>query len=418
MTSESLAEFYRATHFNPVHINVEEAAVWKTHAARRRNLCERHLGIPLALLRGRSALSFGCNSGENELILAAAGADLTLVEPNEQVHPRLRALFRRFGMEERVRALLHADVENFESEDVYDLVLAEGFLHTVAKRDEMVLKIAKLVALGGFAVISFIDRFGSLLELTRRMILWRACQLAGIEDVFSDRCLDLARTLFGEDFGRLNASRTFEAWWKDTLVIPFVGPKYLWSYGELLALVERGGCEFHSSSPRWALVDHFGWYKNCETAALRHRGVKEDFRRMLPFILSGSAPTHQDPKPAPGPVLEAIERLIQEIGEFAMTPTASIDRVSFPTILHTYLREGTGPQWQQFADELKSLYEAAHCRALQDLLASYARSEGLRRLWGTPYHYLCFTRPRELTHCRDNPLASSQATDPAYLDLL
>src|SRR5262249_22154603 len=161
----------------------------------------------------------------NELVLAAAGAKLTLVEPNEQVHPRLRTLFEKFGMAERINALLHTDVEGYVGGSLYDLVCAEGFLHTVPRREGMFLKIASLVLPGGFGVISFIDRQGSLLEMTRRMLLWRACQLAGVRDVLGERCLELARRLFGDDFARLNASRTFEAWWKDTLVLPFVGPK-------------------------------------------------------------------------------------------------------------------------------------------------------------------------------------------------
>jgi SAM-dependent methyltransferase len=393
MSAESLTAFYRQNRFNPVHINVEEAAVWESHAAKRRNLYERHLGIPLAFLRGRAVVSFGCNSGENELILGGAGADLTLVEPNEQVHPRLRRLFHKFGLEGRVTALLHTDVEGFPVGQFYDLVSAEGFLHTVPHRDDLVLKLAHLVAPGGFAVISWNDRYGILLELTRRMILWRACQLAGVGDVLSDRCLDLARTLYGDDFARLNASRTFEAWWRDTLVNPFVGPDYLCTYPGLLAVVERAGCEFHSTSPRWALADHFGWYKNCDTAAVRHRRLLDDFRRMLPFFLTGSPPSGQDPGPAPGPVLEAVSRLVKEVSEFAQDPNASIERVSFPATLSTYLREGTGPHWQQFAGEIKGLYEAAQGRTLDNLLAAYARSERVRKLWGTPYHYLCFTRP-------------------------
>src|SRR5262249_23854216 len=154
------AAFYRETKFNPVLIPVEEAAVWESHLAKRRNLLERHLGLPLAFLRGRTALSFGCNSGENELILAAAGADVTLEETDEEAHPRLRGLFQKFGLAERVTALLHTDVEGFAAGEGYDLVFAEGFLHTVPRRDEMVLKIARLLAHGGFGVISFIDRYG------------------------------------------------------------------------------------------------------------------------------------------------------------------------------------------------------------------------------------------------------------------
>ncbi len=393
MAKESMAAFYREHQFNPVYIDVEKARIWESHRSKRHNLYERHLGIPLAFLRGRSVLSFGCNSGENELVFAAAGARVTLVEPNEQVHTRLRALFQQFGLEDQVNALVHAGVEDFAGDELYDLVLAEGFLFTLPNRDEMVIKLGRLVAPGGFAVITFMDRYGILIELTRRMILWRACQLAGVTDVFSSQCLDLARKLYGDDFARLNASRTFEAWVMDNFVAPFVVPKYLWTFPELVALVERAGCEVHSTSPRWALVDHFEWYKNCATTSDRHRRFLDDWHRMFPYFLTGWPPTRQDPGPASAQVIEATEQLVNVVGGFTLDSTASVDRIALPAVLHTYLTDGTGPQWQQLAVELKGLYEAAHGRTLESLLTAYLRSEALRRLWGTSYHYLCFKRP-------------------------
>jgi SAM-dependent methyltransferase len=396
MPSDTLAGFYKEQGFNPVHIKVEEPSVWASHRAKRRNLYERHLGIPLAFLRGRTVLCFGCNSGENELVLAQAGAHLTLVEPNEQVHPRLRGLFQRFGLEHQLVALQRAGVEDYPSDQSFDLVLAEGFLNTLPNRDELLLKISSLVKPGGFGVISFVDRYGSLLEMTRRMILWRSCQLAGIDDLLSGRCLDLARRLYAEDFARLPASRAFETWWKDTLVNPFVAPNYLWSYPELLALHDRAGCQFHSSSPRWSLVDHFGWYKNCDTTATRHARVLDDFRRMLPFFLTGLPAAGRDhPAAASDGVLGAVAGLIAEAGEFALDLAAPIDRVAYCTVLDTYLRDGTGPRWRQFAGEMKGLFEAAHGPGLDSLVEAYARAECVRGLWGVPYHYLCFTRPAE-----------------------
>ena len=55
----SLLEYYRKNTFNPVPISVEEHEIWNAHAAKRRNLYERHLGIPLPLLRDRAVIEFG-----------------------------------------------------------------------------------------------------------------------------------------------------------------------------------------------------------------------------------------------------------------------------------------------------------------------------------------------------------------------
>ncbi len=98
--------YYQQNRFNPVPIALEDQSAWELHLAKRRNLYERHLGIPLSLLSGRSVLGFGCNSGENALVLASVGANLTLVEPNGQVLPRLKALFKKFALDKRIVALM------------------------------------------------------------------------------------------------------------------------------------------------------------------------------------------------------------------------------------------------------------------------------------------------------------------------
>src|SRR5580658_596497 len=100
--NDSLVSYYTNLQFNPVLISVEDSAVWKSHFEKRRQLYERHLGLPLAYLDGASVLEFGPNSGENALLPALFGARLTLVEPNEQVLPRLRELFNLFGVQNQI----------------------------------------------------------------------------------------------------------------------------------------------------------------------------------------------------------------------------------------------------------------------------------------------------------------------------
>src|SRR5260370_18990505 len=93
----SLLSYYQDHNFNPVLIALETAEQWALLFAKRVNLYQRHLSIPLSLLRNRSVIEFGSNSGENALVLAAHGAKLTLVEPNFEVLPRLKTLFSQFN---------------------------------------------------------------------------------------------------------------------------------------------------------------------------------------------------------------------------------------------------------------------------------------------------------------------------------
>jgi hypothetical protein len=108
----------------------------------------------------------------------------------------------------------------------------EGFLFTLPNRDQLVVKMASLLMPGGLGVISFNDRYGGLMEFTKKLVLWHACRLSN-EDIHSNGSLKLAKTFFNDEFMKLNASRTFYAWWKDTMVSPFVASQFLWSFKEI-----------------------------------------------------------------------------------------------------------------------------------------------------------------------------------------
>jgi SAM-dependent methyltransferase len=387
----SLTGYYREHHFNPVLIRVEESSVWRAHLARRRNLYERHLGIPLALLRSRSVLELGPNSGENALVPALWGASLTLVEPNDEVLPRLRELFTRFGVADRIAALRCEGIESFTCDEPFDLVLAEGFLCTLPNRDDVLRKLVGLVRPGGLGVVSFNDRYGGLLELLRRMVLFRACRLAGVEDVGGPASLDLARRLFAADFARLSASRTFEAWWKDTLVSPFYTAAHLWSFDELLPLLASSGCELYSSSPLWATSRHYAWYKDLSGLQEGHRRLLEDWRGKLPYILSGLA--HGPGGPAAGEaVLAAVADLGVQISCCTAGRTPGESCPIYPEALDRYLAASPDERVRRFNGEMRHLVESLLTTSVEELLAAYHGAGLLRGLWGTAYHYLCFRR--------------------------
>ncbi len=389
MPEESMLSYYKKDEFNPVPIKVENQDVWKAHFAKRLNLYQRHLRIPLSLLRNRPVLEFACNSGENSLVLASFGANLTLVEPNEQVLPRLNFLFKKFGFENNVLSIEQIDLEGFKSEKKYDLVLAEGFLFTLSNRNEMLKKVCSFLTKGGLAVTSFEDKYGSLIELTKRMILKRACELEKV-DFLSKESLKLAEQLFLEDFKKINKSRPFEVWWKDSLVTPFFGFRYLWSYPEILQLLEKEGCEFYSSSPKWASVNHFTWYKNALNKDASYSKVIDNWKEVFHYFLTGLPPSNET-EPATSELIDSVSELILQVSTYT-TGFGSINSVAYPLMLDEYLKKSKNGKINEFNSEIKSVYEAAKSSNLNDLISAYHKTKILRDLWGTPYHYICFNK--------------------------
>ena len=390
--AETLLSYYQKHEFNPVPIYVESPDAWESHVAKRRNLYEMHLGIPVSLLRGRSVLEIGCNSGENALVLASYGANLTLVEPNDQVLPRLEALFTQFKLKDRIVSLLQTDLDGFTARRTYDVVLAEGFLASLPDRDLLLGKICGLLKPGGIGIISFGDKYGSLVEMTRRLIFWRACRLNGSCDPESEDSIELAHTLYGDDFAQLAASRPLHAWWKDTIVAPVVNKHTLWSYQEIIPLLEDAGCQFYSSSPKWHLADHYDWYKNVQSPADRHRVLVEDWGRALPFIITGvRAPARKMPFLAPE-VPQAITKVVAEISDYTTGQAENVGVPSYPAVLQDYLSEFEDAGLNQFNSDMKRLYEAAANTSRDWLVSTYHDCQFLRKYWGTMYHYVSFIK--------------------------
>jgi hypothetical protein len=224
------------------------------------------------------------------------------------------------------------------------------------------------------------------------MLLWRACQLAAVDDVNSQASLELARRLYWQDFEQLNASRPFEAWWKDTLVNPFFVSAYLWSYPELLSLVERAGCEFYSSSPKWSSIEHFAWYKNVLGAKSRHQRLLDDWTKVFPFFLTGLCPSNGGFEPATAEVVDSVSKVVTQISEYTTAPSSSIDSVLYPSLLDEYFNKSKDSRLRRFNSEMKKLYEAVRSCQLEDLFSVYHRTKYVRNLWGAPYHYICFNK--------------------------
>lgn len=388
---DSLVAYYRNLNFNPVHIPVENPAVWKSHVEKRRELYERHLGLPLHYLRGAEVLEFGPNSGENALVLAAHGARLTLVEPNSQSIPRLLDLFERFGLKGQIEAIHCAGVEDFSSDRLFDLVLAEGFLYTLPNRTEVLQRIVSFIKQGCFGVVSYNDRLGGFLEYLRRVLLFRACELASVSDTQSDACLELARGLYGADFARLKASRTFEAWWRDTLVNPFCRSQHTWSLPELVDILYREGCEFYSSSPKWSTANMYRWYKDVPTSDEHRQLVTQDWRNSFPYFLTGLRPQSGWPTVSAA-VLEDVANLVTTVCDRELNAQSEHAPVAYPQSLYDCFQASADGRLLQLNMEWPKLLAALAGRDLLKLQQSYVDAKQTRSLWGTAYHYLSYQR--------------------------
>jgi len=391
--AQSLVNYYRAKRFNPVLIPVENRAVWKEHIQKRYNLYTRHLGLPLPFWRGARVLEFGANSGENGLVAALFGARLTLVEPNEQVHGRIRELFERFQLTQQIDNLACLNLEKFPSENAYDIVLAEGFLFTLPNRTAMLRKLVELIRPGGFGVISYMDRIGGLLEAVRKLYLLRACALSGVcVDRQEDQVGAVAQRLFAADYARLNASRSFDAWWRDTLVNPLVRGDTLWSLPEILDVLATEGCEVGSTSPLWSTADHYTWYKNVPAPEERHQRLLRDWRDNLLFFITGRDEDRSVGQDVTDDLLDILAGLVNTAHDPRLRAGQIAPTFAYPEQFRAWLARSVNPTVRQLDQELAFLFEKLNATDTATLIAAWHAASIVRKLWGTPYHYVSFQR--------------------------
>ena len=320
------------------------------------------------------------------------GANLTLVEPNPLAVERLLELFSSFKLQNRLMEVVQDGIEGFETQSTYDIVVAEGFLNTLDNRDQMLGKTCRLIIPGGLGVISFDERAGHLLELTRKLLFRRVCRLEGLEEVRSADSLALAKRLFFEDISQLNASRPFEGWYDDELLNPLQVPQHFWSYRDILPLLEAEGCEFHSSSPAWCSVDRFDWYKNVLSNKDRHQKLLEEWLEVFSFFITGLPRVQGD---AVSPTLEVVDSVLElnlDISKYIQDPGVPILSVSYPEVLDDYLSHSIDTKLRRFNEELKSVILATKSNVAADLITAYERATTLKNLWGAPYHYVCIRK--------------------------
>ena len=390
--AKTLLSYYEQNKFNPVYIDVEDQEKWQSHFLKRSNLYNNHLGVPLSLLKGVRLIEYGCNSGENALVFGLHGAKLTLVEPNENVHPRLKQLFGQFGLTELIEELSTAGITDYDSTTRFDLAVAEGFLFALDDRDEALAKVVEIIRPGGLGIISFNDRIGCMIEVTKRALLARCCQLAGV-DRQSDESTGLAYQLFGEDFKRLNASRSFKAWWKDTLVNPFLDYDKLWSYQEIVPQLAEQGCEILGTSPVWMTSHTFNWYKNAVDSHTRLDHFFDDLKTAFPYLLTGYKPQSKQYRQPEDSLVNTVLTFIEQLSSFAELRQTEFSLISYPEQLTEYVRSLEDRRFDDFFDQFNDLIRLMkEAEQVSDLLIGYSNKSHIRNAWGSPYHYFSFIK--------------------------
>jgi SAM-dependent methyltransferase len=255
MAEDKLFNYYERQDVLPTFGNFNSSTELEAYASQRRELFSDKLVLPPRLFRDADVLEFGPDSGENALVFAGWGANMTLAEPNRHAHPKIEAYFAHFGLTQRLRELALADVEGFSSDRRFDIIDAEGFIYTVQPSEKWLGIFHRLLNPDGYAVVSYYERYGGFFELALKAIHAAGKALSG------RAALDTAKMLFEAKWDSIPHTRSFESWLMDVLENPFVRHRYFLDAASLCAAADQQGFDVHSAWPAYRDSLDIYWHK-------------------------------------------------------------------------------------------------------------------------------------------------------------
>jgi len=279
MAEDKLFNYYERQDVLPTFGNFKSSTELEAYASQRRELFSDKLVLSPRLFRDADVLEFGPDSGENALVFAGWGANMTLAEPNRHAHPKIEAYFAHFGLTQRLRELALADVEGFSSNRRFDIIDAEGFIYTVQPSEKWLDIFHRLLNPDGYAVVSYYERYGGFFELALKAIHAAGKALSG------RAALDTAKMLFEAKWDSIPHTRSFESWLMDVLENPFVRYRYFLDAAALCTAAHGQGFDIHSAWPAYRDSLDIYWHKKVLSGDDKlHRATRHLDRSRLSFL--------------------------------------------------------------------------------------------------------------------------------------
>lgn len=252
--------FYGRCHISPVRQDLSD---FKRFLRRREKLFTT-LGVPPLIFSRRRILEIGPGGGYNSLAFFRWGGCVDFVEPNPKAREELPELLERYGVKKEAWDLYDCKIESFYIEKKYDVILAEGFMHGLNNKKEVLTKIKSLAGKGGIVIVTCVDDISCFFEILKRLIGAKLIYLKGITE-FHEK-VDILVRVFRSHFQSLrHVSRLVEDYVIDNFLNPSLYIENLFSMGECIEEFDDTFILLGSSP---AMFTDYSWYKDLEYDAM------------------------------------------------------------------------------------------------------------------------------------------------------
>ncbi|GAF72431.1 unnamed protein product, partial [marine sediment metagenome] len=190
-------------------------------------------------------------------------------------------------------------------------------------------------------------------------------------------------------YNKLNTTRPIITWWKDAIVSPFNTGEFLWSFVDVVIILEEENCEFWASSPSWSRIDSFQWYKNHIATRDRHNALKKNFKAILPYMLTGICEDLTKCAPATNEMINNLANFVNAAAKYTRSDDSSFN-FSLPDGLSQLLRSANNHSFNLLSDDLERLFNALKLSSAKRIRECYSNTKKLKYLWGNTMFYIAF----------------------------
>lgn len=400
MKFEELHRYYHDSGFSPTFANLKDCQDLIKYEHGRLQVITEKLNILPKAFAGRNVLEFGPDTGENALVFARWGANMTLVEPNPLAQNQIHTYFNQFGLSQHLVDLVSEDLLQYSPDRLFDFIVAEGFIYTIQPQAKWLARLRALSAPGAISLISYYQTSGAFYELLLKAILASYLREREIDPILA------SHELFDTKWNSIPHTRAFESWVRDVLINPFVRLKYFIHADQLLEDALAAGLALYSSWPvyRQPLAPY--WHKKSLSAEEElSRNLDHLSRSQLSFFLgdmaylTGASSLVTEINDAILKVLSGLDILLDRHDSKALdTCVAGLDDIRRAVTDPTMTLMASHQSAANANHRLKivsELIDAIYTHDTTRLLHICNTDQSFIGSWGMPTHFAAFISPKD-----------------------
>ena len=179
-----------------------------------------------------------------------------MVEPIEDAHKYIRDYFSKYGYEESIINLYSESLLEFNTKEIFDIVVAEGFIYTIQPTISWIKKVKEFLSNDGLFILSFYDLYGGFFELLQKAI-YNSVKRNGN---FGEG-INTVKNLFLNKWNSVTHTRSIDSWFMDVMENPFVRLKYFIDPVDLLKDMHENQMKNFSAWPVYRNPHSVDWIK-------------------------------------------------------------------------------------------------------------------------------------------------------------